>query len=112
MGISTHILDTSKGRPGAGVKTILELLTPSKWQEIGSGVTNEDGRLPGLVPVDHQLKDGIYRLTFDVNSYFESQSIKCFYPYVQITFEILDPSQHFHVPLLLSPFGYSTYRGS
>lgn len=95
-----------------GVAVVLEFLTDSGWREIGGGSTDSDGRCPNLLPEDHNLEPGIYRLYFDTQEYFESQKLKCFYPNVPVTFEIEDVSQHYHVPLLLSPFGYSTYRGS
>jgi 5-hydroxyisourate hydrolase len=110
--ITTHVLDTSKGRPGVGVAIVLEFLTDKGWREIGGGTTNADGRCPTLLPRDHVLEAGIYRLYFDTQAYFEGQKQKCFYPNVPVTFEIEDTAQHYHVPLLLSPYGYSTYRGS
>jgi len=111
-GITTHVLDTSKGRPAAGVAIVLEYLTDDGWREIGGGTTNGDGRCPDLLGKDHQVEAGIYRLYFSTQEYYEAQNQKCFYPNVPVTFEIEDTTQHYHVPLLLSPFGYSTYRGS
>ncbi|MBX9669522.1 MAG: hydroxyisourate hydrolase [Candidatus Obscuribacterales bacterium] len=111
-GITTHVLDTSKGLPGRGVIVILEYLTEDGWKELGNSITNRDGRCTDLVPSGHVLESGIYRLYFDTQTYFGADGIKCFYPNVPVTFEVEDPDQHFHVPLLLSPFGYSTYRGS
>ncbi len=111
-GITTHVLDTSKGRPGGGIKVTLEFQTGKDWQEIASGKTNDDGRLPDLLASTHTLSAGVYRLTFDTQSYYASCSEQGFYPHVAVTFEVRDPSQHYHVPVLLSPFGYSTYRGS
>lgn len=111
-GITTHVLDTSKGKPGVGVPITLEFLSADGWKEIGGGTTNSDGRLPTLLPGDHKLEAGTYRLHFDTSKYFEGQNLKSFYPAVPVTFVIEDTSQHYHVPLLISPFGYSTYRGS
>ena len=108
--ITTHVLDTAAGRPARGVPVTLEFFADGAWTTLGSGVTNADGRLPGLLPDMHVLQPGTYRLTFDTAVYFAGQA--SFYPYVQITFNLADASQHYHVPLLLSPFGYSTYRGS
>ncbi|MES2836648.1 MAG: hydroxyisourate hydrolase [Bacteroidota bacterium] len=110
--ITTHILDTSKGKPAQGVLIVLEKPTnDGLWIVIGKGETNSDGRLPGLLSNDVTLNPGIYRLVFDTASYFKAQGIKAFYPSVTITFETKDTS-HYHVPLLLNPFGFSTYRGS
>ncbi len=111
-GITTHVLDTSKGKPGVGVSITLEFLSTDGWKEIGSGTTNSDGRLPTLLPADHKLEAGTYRLHFDTKRYYEAQNLKCFYPNVPVTFSVEDTEQHYHVPLLVSPFGYSTYRGS
>jgi 5-hydroxyisourate hydrolase len=104
-GITTHVLDTAKGRPAAGMKIRLEVLR-STWETIGQGITDADGRLRSLaegVPLERAL----YRLTFATGDYH-----KGFFPEVSIVFKVDDPAQHYHVPLLLSPFGYSTYRGS
>jgi 5-hydroxyisourate hydrolase len=110
--ITTHILDTSKGKPAQGVSISLKQpKADGSWTEIGKGETNADGRLPGLLADDKKLAPGIYRLDFDTASYFKAQGVKGFYPEVSITFETTDQS-HYHVPLLLNPFGYSTYRGS
>lgn len=111
--VTTHILDTSCGRPAAGVPVILERKSAeSRWQTIASGTTDSDGRLKDLLPADEEFLSGQYRLTFDTASYFTERDIECFFPQVAIAFVIRDPKQHYHVPLLLSPFGYSTYRGS
>jgi len=110
--ITTHILDTAKGKPAQGVLILLEKPNNTgAWEELGKGTTNADGRLPGLLPSEIVLNPGIYRLVFDTASYFKAQGIKAFYPSVTIVFETMDTS-HYHVPLLLNPFGYSTYRGS
>ena len=111
--ITTHILDTSRGRPAVGVPITLEvLLAEAGWELIGQGETDSDGRLKGLLPEGHDLKEGVYRLTFDTASYFASQGTESFYPEVKIVFVVRNSSEHYHVPLLLNPFGYSTYRGS
>lgn len=110
--ITTHILDTTLGKPAQGVSIVLEQLMATKeWKQLGSGKTNADGRLPDLLAAGVKLEPGIYHLTFDTASYFKTQGVKAFYPEVTITFEVTD-SSHYHVPLLLNPFGYSTYRGS
>jgi 5-hydroxyisourate hydrolase len=109
--ITTHVLDTRLGQPAAGVAIVLERFDAGAWKPIGMGATNADGRLPDLLPASG-LATGRYRLAFDTGAYFQKQSVEHFYPSVTIDFEIADPTQHYHVPLLLSPFGYSTYRGS
>ena len=109
--VTTHILDTSLGKPASGVNVVLESQEPGGWQLISRGTTDDNGRISNLVPDERRLQPGNYRLTFDTKSYFFSINTKSFYPIVYIDFEITDDS-HYHVPLLLSPWGYSTYRGS
>ena len=110
--ITTHVLDIAKGSPAENVPIQLESLNNSEWQLLGRGSTNADGRLTNLLEPG-SLAKGNFRISFDVEKYFISQNIqRFFYPVVRIEFEILNPEQHYHVPLLLSPFGYSTYRGS
>jgi 5-hydroxyisourate hydrolase len=112
-GITTHILDTSLGRPAGGVAVVLELyLHPGGWREMGKGETDADGRLRTLLPPDQAVAPGVYRLTFHTGAYFMARMTDSFFPEVSIVFTVQDPTQHYHVPLLLSPFGYSTYRGS
>lgn len=106
--ITTHILDVSIGKPAGDVFVELRFNN----QLIGSGKTDSDGRAKNLLPSQHTLQPGIYCLKFVVNDYFASQSRDCFFPFVELYFEIKNVSEHYHVPLLLSPFGYSTYRGS
>ena len=110
--ITTHVLDTSKGRPAVGVTATLEHQSSTDWQQIGKGVTNADGRISDLLPKDSPLKAGIYRITFETGAYFSANNVSAFYPSVPIIFEIKQAGEHYHVPLLLNPFGYSTYRGS
>lgn len=111
--ITTHILDTSRGTPAQGIAVSLEFqISVNEWKKIGSGTTNADGRLPDLLPDSHLLQAGVYRMLFETGTYFRNNNITTFYPYVQIIFEIGDAKSHYHVPLLLSPFGYATYRGS
>ncbi len=109
--ITTHILDTASGRPARAVFVVLERIEGGGFVEVGKGITNEDGRIldlmsPGEVP------EGIYRINFDTGAYYRAQGGSCFYPSVSITFEVGAGDEHYHVPLLLSPFAYSTYRGS
>ena len=111
---STHVLDISRGFPAVGVPVLLELQnTKGAWQELAKGLTNADGRVPDLLPKGTLFKPGIYRITFETTIYFEKMNIDSFYPYVSILFERKqNDDRHHHVPLLLSPYGYSTYRGS
>lgn len=109
--ITTHILDTSKGKPAEGITTILYAGGNDEWTEISRSSTNQDGRSTDLVKDDAKLQTGIYKLRFESKDYFDRDRTPTFYPYVEIVFEI-QSGQHYHVPLLISPFGYSTYRGS
>lgn len=114
--ITTHVLDTAKGKPAAGIHVRLEVQTGGReaepWKELGQGVTDAEGRLKTLLPADTPLAEGIYRLTFETALYHRAQNEMTFYPEVKITFFVSDGAQHYHVPLLLSAFGYSTYRGT
>jgi 5-hydroxyisourate hydrolase len=110
--ITTHILDVSAGVPARSVAVTLEWQTADGWQIIGEGVTDEDGRLPDLLSSDAILQKGNYRLTFDTGNYFFDRQVDSFYPQVTVTFTVFSSQEHYHVPLLVSPFGYSTYRGS
>lgn len=111
--ITTHVLDTSRGHPANGVRVSLELETADgSWKQIGKGTTDADGRAKDLLPDGFALHGGVYRLTFETEAYFAAQNTEGFFGEVTIVFTIRDPEQHYHVPLLLSPFGYSTYRGS
>jgi 5-hydroxyisourate hydrolase len=109
--LTTHILDTTKGQPASLVKVVLYQHIERSWIKIANGITNSDGRVANLLPDEEHLPFGIYKLNFDTKHYFDAQEIESFYPTVEIIFEI-KTTQHYHVPLLLSPFGYSTYRGS
>jgi 5-hydroxyisourate hydrolase len=111
--ITTHILDTAQGRPAAGVQVLLEFRDDTgEWQAISRGSTDLDGRLRTLYPEGRAFTPGIYRLTFDTGRYFESQGAATFYPHVVVVVETAPGEKHYHVPLLLSPFGFSTYRGT
>src|SRR5260370_41715496 len=110
--ITTHVLDVSPGRPAANVSVILETQTArGDWTEAARGATDADGRLREWAAAK-PLSPGIYRLTFDTRFYFTARKIASLYPQVVIVFEVQDAQEHYHIPLLLSPFGYSTYRGS
>ncbi|MCA2978523.1 MAG: hydroxyisourate hydrolase [Myxococcaceae bacterium] len=110
MGISTHILDTTRGRPARGVSVRLERLGEAGPAEVARGVTNDDGRVKPLLDVIPAA--GVYRLHFDVQAYFAALGVEAFYPTVSIDFVVKAAGEHYHVPLLLNPFGYATYRGS
>lgn len=129
--LSTHALDTASGRPAAGLPLMLEKQANAEawkaycqarlagesadkpaWETLAKGVTNDDGRCPDLLPAGTQLTPGIYRMDFDTARYFADRQIEGFYPLVQVIFEITAQDEHYHIPLLLSPYGYSTYRGS
>jgi 5-hydroxyisourate hydrolase len=110
--ITTHILDTSTGKPAANVPVFLDFMDHGDWQRVGSGATDSDGRVKTLLAPDRQLVKGVYRLEFRVADYFEAAQTKSFYPYVKIVFCVDEVASHYHVPLLLNPYGYSTYRGS
>ncbi|HXT20563.1 MAG TPA: hydroxyisourate hydrolase [Thermoanaerobaculia bacterium] len=111
-GLSTHVLDTVVGRPAASIAVRLEIADGDGWRELGAQTTNADGRVAQLLPAGTALAAATYRLTFDVAAYHSAHGGSGFYPYVTIVFTVRDAAQHYHVPLLLSPFGYSTYRGS
>lgn len=110
--ITTHVLDTARGRPGVGVPVRLEIRTEGGWEELGAGVTDQDGRLGGLTGGNGIPGEGAYRITFDTGAYFARQGVEGFYPEASVVFRVARPEEHHHVPLLLSPFGYVTYRGS
>ena len=110
--ITTHVLDLALGRPARGVPVKLELLAEGGWVTLAERVTDDDGRVRDLIATGTRLTAGKFRLTFSTGDYAHAHGGTTFYPEVPITFEIQDPDQHYHVPLLLSPFGYSTYRGS
>ncbi len=111
--VTSHVLDTARGRPAAGVPAMLEMKGPAgDWITLARGITNDDGRITDWLPDDHRLKPGFYRVLFDTTTYFRITDQSGFFPYVHIAFEVENPKQHYHIPLLLSPYGYSTYRGS
>lgn len=111
-GITTHVLDVSLGRAAAGVPVTLESLTDGAWTAHGTVTTDADGRTPAMRGSEAALQSRAYRLRFAVAEYFRVQGVSAFYPEITITFEVSDPQAHYHVPLLLSPWGYTTYRGS
>ena len=110
--ITTHVLDLKTGKPAAGIMVELEKISGSSWKKLAEAKTNEDGRIEDWLEEGSKAEKGTYRVIFDVKSYFKGQSQKTFYPEVSIVFDLDNSDQHYHVPLLLSPYGYSTYRGS
>jgi 5-hydroxyisourate hydrolase len=110
MTLSTHVLDATSGRPASNVAVRLDRRTGGDWKPLADDVTDEDGRCRSLAP--DGLEAATYRLVFDTGGYFSASGQAGFYPEVSIVFEVTEPTRHHHVPLLLSPFAYSTYRGS
>ncbi|NP_001038917.2 5-hydroxyisourate hydrolase [Danio rerio] len=111
--LSTHVLNIAQGVPGANMTIVLHRLDPvsSAWNILTTGITNDDGRCPGLITKENFIA-GVYKMRFETGKYWDALGETCFYPYVEIVFTITNTSQHYHVPLLLSRFSYSTYRGS
>ena len=109
--ITTHILDTTKGKPVAGVRISLYRGENDDWTELVWGTTNTDGRITDLLKTNDSLQSGIYKLRFETKDYFDKEQTATFYPYVEIIFDVTT-REHYHIPLLLNPFGYTTYRGS
>lgn len=109
--ISTHVLDIAVGLPARGVPVVIEKKTGDAFVRCGGGATDADGRIKDLVP-SGELQVGTYRITFDTEAYFSGRNVEGFYPEASIVFVIRNADAHYHVPLLLSPYGYSTYRGS
>jgi 5-hydroxyisourate hydrolase len=110
--ITTHILDLASGKPASGVRVALARVESGSRSMVGSGVTDADGRLRDLVPSAGKLDAGVFELTFETGQYFRARGVEAFHPRVLVIVEITDAAQHYHVPLLVSPFGYTTYRGS
>lgn len=108
--VSTQVLDAVSGKPAAGISVLLEQLVDEEWVSVDEATTNADGRVAKLGI--RLLAPGIYRIVFDTGAYFANQGESTFYPEVAITFELLAEASHTHVPLLLSPYAYSTYRDS
>jgi 5-hydroxyisourate hydrolase len=112
-GISTHVLDTARGTPARDLGVRLERNdTSGQWWVVGSARTGNDGRCSQLLPQGEALLPGIYRLSFDTGTYYATEGVESLYPVVQVTFSVAEAESHLHIPVLLSPFGYTTYRGS
>ncbi|WP_227367836.1 hydroxyisourate hydrolase [Halomonas sp. M20] len=111
--LSVHVLNIQDGKPSGGVKVMLEKQTNSGWETLNQATTEEDsGRISALFPEDQEFESGVYRVTFETGDYFDAQGAETFFPEIPVPFTVEDTSQHYHIPLLLSPYGYSTYRGS
>lgn len=108
--VTTHVLDAGTGRPAVGVAVRLEARNPDGWSAVAGGTTDDDGRIGELGPAE--LAPGVYRVSFDTGGYFAATGRTSFYPEVAVSFTVEDGAGHLHVPLLLSPYAYSTYRGS
>jgi len=109
--ITTHVLDTASGRPAAGIAVTLEIQAGAGWNPVGRGTTDADGRAGNLI-ADGKIIAATYRLRFDTEAYFHAQKSRTFYPFVEISFAVTNADERYHVPLLLGPYGYTTYRGS
>ncbi len=108
MSVSTHVLDSVTGRPAAGVSVLLERGVEHDWEQVGADTTDEGGRIGAF----GEVSAGVHRITFDTGAYYAALGVETFYPQVTVVFEVTDAGRHHHVPLLLSPFAYSTYLGS
>jgi 5-hydroxyisourate hydrolase len=107
--ITTHVLDTAKGRPAEGIRVTLEVQFPDgAWNRLGADFTDADGRVSSLLPEGVALTEAVYRLTFETRAYQPDG----LYPSIAVTFQVREPARRYHIPLLLSPNGYTTYRGS
>jgi 5-hydroxyisourate hydrolase len=110
MSITTHVLDVTRGRPAAGVGVLLSVRAGEGWRELARATTGADGRAG--FDLEAGLTVATYRLRFETGDWFRGTGVLGFWPHVEIAFDVAEPGEHHHVPLLLSPFGYSTYRGS
>jgi len=112
MGISTHILDTALGRPAAGVPVTLARMSDGEWARVNDATTDMDGRCKHLLPETQAMQPGVYRVHFETAVYYKRNHLEGLYPYVEIVFTVSEGQEHYHVPLLLTANGYTTYRGS
>ena len=112
MNLSTHVLDLSSGRPAAALNVRLHRHVEGSWRPIAAHQTDGSGRIADLLPNGEELEGGFYRLRFGTRAYFRRKELESFHPFVDIVFEVRNPREHHHVPLLITPHSYSTYRGS
>lgn len=110
--LSVHVLDQTYGQPAPGIVVSLEVKEKTSWRFLAKGVTDAQGRIPALFPAKKTFQAGIYRVNFETGAFFKRKKIESFFPEVPVIFEVKDTQAHYHIPLLLSPFGYSTYRGN
>lgn len=110
--LSVHVLNTSTGLPSQGVKVSLERRVGSEWRLLSRAMTDSDGRIRGLYPAAQALQQGHYRVTFETGAWFAQRGEQSFFPEVSVVFVLNEGVKHTHIPLLISPFGYSTYRGN
>ncbi|QOY94940.1 hydroxyisourate hydrolase [Massilia sp. UMI-21] len=110
--LSVHVLELQSGQPTAGIEVRLEQRVGAQWRELASGVTNEQGRVPALYPEDKPMAKADYRIVFETGEHYARRGQASFFPRIPVEFTVNGPAQHYHIPLLLSPFGYSTYRGN
>lgn len=110
--ISVHVLDLQSGQPTAGIRVTLEQRNGDGWRALAAGVTNAQGRIPALHPDGKPIVAGDYRIVFETGEHYARQRQDTFFPRIPVEFRVAEPTQHYHIPLLLSPFGYSTYRGN
>src|SRR5262245_53175946 len=111
--VTSHILDTTVGRPASGISVLLEHESAQQgWVPVGDAVSNPDGRVGNLVPAGLTLRIGRYRLLFDTGPYYAEKNLQAFFPQVCVIFHVHDPEQHYHLPLLISRYSFTTYRGT
>ena len=110
--LSVHVLNLQDGLPSSEVKVSLEEQKNGKWVQLSQATTNEQGRIPALYPEGKKLEKGMYKVTFKTGDWFKAHKQKTFFPEVPVIFEVDGSVEHYHIPLLLSPYGYSTYRGN
>ena len=110
--LSVHVLNLENGLPSAGVSVTLEQQVGDHWQALSKGVTNQQGRIAELFPANRSMTPGEYRVVFKTGDYYKKANRETFFPEVPVIFQVKQADQHYHIPLLLSPYGFSTYRGS
>lgn len=110
--LSVHVLDLQSGQPTAGIEVTLEQRVGEGWRQLASGVTNAQGRIPALYPENKPMAAADYRIVFKTGEHYARKGQASFFPRIPVEFTVNAPTQHYHIPLLLSPFGYSTYRGN
>ena len=110
--LSVHVLNLENGLPSPGVEVVLEQKNGDNWTKLNTGVTNEQGRIPALYPEGKKLEQGVYRVTFETGDWFKKHDTATFFPEVPVIFSADASVEHYHIPLLLSPYGFSTYRGN